>query len=115
MTNIRTNKTYSWVKLIAIFAATWVVAGPALALDSLVSEAGVKPMPVAFAPMQPVFQTAPALPKPRPDPALAYSACRHCRAPQQARIKRCAADLNRNIGGNDQGADRARDIRRSRL
>ncbi|MGB1924614.1 MAG: peptidoglycan DD-metalloendopeptidase family protein [Candidatus Puniceispirillaceae bacterium] len=72
MTNIRINKIYSWVKPIAIFAATWVVAGPALALDSLVSDAGVKPMPVAFAPMQPVFQTAPALPKPRPDPALAY-------------------------------------------
>ena len=72
MTNIRINKIYSWVKPTAIFAATWVVAGPALALDSLVSEAGVKPMPLAFAPMQPGFQTAPALPKPRPDPALAY-------------------------------------------
>jgi hypothetical protein len=58
MTNIRINNIYSWVKPIAIFAATWVVAGPALALDSLVSEAGVKPMPVAFAPMQPVFQKA---------------------------------------------------------
>ncbi|MDB4852986.1 peptidoglycan DD-metalloendopeptidase family protein [Alphaproteobacteria bacterium] len=72
MTNIRLNKIHSWVKPIAIFAATWVVACPALALDSPVSDAGVTPMTVAYAPMQPVFQTAPALPKPRPDPALAY-------------------------------------------
>ena len=72
MTNICTNKIHSWVKPIAMFAATWVVAGPALALDSPVSEAGVTPMTVAYAPMQPVFQTAPALPKPRPNRALAY-------------------------------------------
>ena len=55
-----------------MFAATWVVAGPALALDSPVSDAGVTPTPLTFAPMEPVFQTTPALPKPRPDPALAY-------------------------------------------
>jgi murein DD-endopeptidase MepM/ murein hydrolase activator NlpD len=34
----------------------------------------VKSLHVAFAPMEPVFQTAPALPTSRPDPALAYSA-----------------------------------------
>jgi hypothetical protein len=34
----------------------------------------VKPRHVAFAPMEPVFQTAPALPTSRPDPALAYPA-----------------------------------------
>ena len=72
MTNIRTNKIHFWVKPIAIFAAAWVAAGPALALDSPVSDASVTPIPLAFAPMQPVLQTAPALPKPRPDPALAY-------------------------------------------
>ena len=36
------------------------------------SYADVKPITVAYAPMQPVIQTEPALPKPRPDPALAY-------------------------------------------
>ena len=34
----------------------------------------VKSLHVAFAPMEPVFQTAPALPTSRPDPALAYPA-----------------------------------------
>ena len=34
----------------------------------------VKSLHVAFAPMEPVFQTAPALPTRRPDPALAYPA-----------------------------------------
>ena len=34
----------------------------------------VKSLHVAFAPMEPVFQTAIALPKSRPDPALAYPA-----------------------------------------
>ena len=34
----------------------------------------VKSLHVAFAPMEPVFQTAPALPTSRPDPALAYLA-----------------------------------------
>ena len=34
----------------------------------------VKSLHVAFAPMQPIFQTTPALPTSRPDPALAYPA-----------------------------------------
>ena len=34
----------------------------------------VKILPIAFTPMEPVFHTAPILPKMRPDPALAYPA-----------------------------------------
>ena len=34
----------------------------------------IKSLHVAFAPMEPIFQTAPALPTSRPDPALAYPA-----------------------------------------
>ena len=34
----------------------------------------VKSLHAAFAPMEPIFQTAPALPTSRPDPALAYPA-----------------------------------------
>ena len=39
-----------------------------------VARESVKSLHVAFAPMEPVFQTAPALPTSRPDPALAYPA-----------------------------------------
>ena len=46
--------------------------GGALSLDSQNSHADMQPMTVAYTPMQPVIQTEPALPKPRPDPALAY-------------------------------------------
>jgi len=54
------------------FAASIVMIGGALSLDSQNSHADMQPMTVAYAPMQPVIQTEPALPKPRPDPALAY-------------------------------------------
>jgi hypothetical protein len=54
------------------FAAGIVMIGGALSLDSQNSHADMQPMTVAYAPMQPVIQTEPALPKPRPDPALAY-------------------------------------------
>jgi murein DD-endopeptidase MepM/ murein hydrolase activator NlpD len=39
-----------------------------------VARESVKSLHVAFAPMEPIFQTAPALPTSRPDPALAYPA-----------------------------------------
>ena len=54
------------------FAASIVMIGGALSLDSQSSHADIQPMTVAYTPMQPVIQTEPALPKPRPDPALAY-------------------------------------------
>ncbi|MEK9710491.1 MAG: peptidoglycan DD-metalloendopeptidase family protein [Alphaproteobacteria bacterium] len=54
------------------FAAGIVMIGGALSLDSQNSHADMQPMTVAYTPMQPVIQTEPALPKPRPDPALAY-------------------------------------------
>ena len=54
------------------FAASIVMIGGALSLDSQNSHADIKSMTVAYTPMQPVIQTEPALPKPRPDPALAY-------------------------------------------
>ena len=54
------------------FAAGIVMIGGALSLDSQNSHADIKSMTVAYTPMQPVIQTEPALPKPRPDPALAY-------------------------------------------
>ena len=54
------------------FAASIVMIGGALSLDSQNSHADMQPRAVAYTPMQPVIQTEPALPKPRPDPALAY-------------------------------------------
>ena len=54
------------------FLASIVIIGGALSLDSQNSHADMQPVTVAYTPMQPVIQTEPALPKPRPDPALAY-------------------------------------------
>ena len=60
------------IKSLTGFAASIVMIGGALSLDSQNSHADMQPMTVAYTPMQPVIQTEPALPKPRPDPALAY-------------------------------------------
>ena len=54
------------------FAASIVMIGGTLSLDSQNSHADMQPITVAYTPMQPVIPTEPALPKPRPDPALAY-------------------------------------------
>ena len=54
------------------FAASIVMIGGTLSLDSQNSHADMQHITVAYTPMQPVIQTEPALPKPRPDPALAY-------------------------------------------
>ena len=48
------------------------MAGVTLTFDSQSSHADIQALAVAYAPMQPVNQTEPTLPKPRPDPALAY-------------------------------------------
>ena len=60
------------IRSLTRFAASIVMIGGALSLDSQNSHADIKPIAVAYTPMQPVIQTEPALPKPRPDPALAY-------------------------------------------
>ena len=64
------------------YRAVMSIAVTCLFVSSLVSaqaETGaaresVKSLHAAFAPMEPIFQTAPALPTSRPDPALAYPA-----------------------------------------
>ena len=43
-----------------------------LVFDSQSSHADIQALAVAYAPMQPIIQIEPTLPKPRPDPALAY-------------------------------------------
>jgi len=54
------------------FVASIVMIGSALSLDSQNSHADMQPVTVAYTTMQPAIPTEPALPKPRPDPALAY-------------------------------------------
>ena len=44
----------------------------AVFIRSQSSHADIQALTAAYAPMQPFIQTEPALPKPRPDPALAY-------------------------------------------
>ena len=56
----------------ARLAASAMVIGATLTFDSQGSHADIQAFTVAYAPMQPVIQAKPALPKPRPDPALAY-------------------------------------------
>jgi murein DD-endopeptidase MepM/ murein hydrolase activator NlpD len=60
------------LKLLVGFAASSLMIGGTLLIDSQKSHADMKPIAVAFAPMQPVNQEKPTLPKPRPDLALAY-------------------------------------------
>jgi len=58
----------------AIVALTLFAFGHTASMaDSVSSFQSIKPMAVAYTPMQPVIQESPALPKPRPDPALAYA------------------------------------------
>ena len=49
-----------------------MMVGVTLTFDSQSSHADMQALAVAYAPMQPVNQAEPTLPKPRPDPALAY-------------------------------------------
>ena len=49
-----------------------MMVGVTLTFDSQSSHADIQALAVAYAPMQPVNQAEPTLPKPRPDPALAY-------------------------------------------
>ena len=72
MTKLDNVKIWRWVTPAMAVAAGLLAGTIASASDSQNFYQNVKPVSVAYAPMQPVFQTTPALPKPRPDPALAY-------------------------------------------
>ena len=72
MIHLRHLKSRAVIKSLTVFAASIMMIGGALSLEPQNSHADMKPMTVAYTPMQPVIQTEPALPKPRPDPALAY-------------------------------------------
>jgi hypothetical protein len=60
------------VRPFAGLAAITTMIGAAVTFDSQTSHADIQALAVAYAPMQPVIQIEPTLPKPRPDPALAY-------------------------------------------
>ena len=60
------------VKPLAGVAVSAFLIDGALAFDSQTSQADVQTLAIAYASMQPVIQTGSTLPKPRPDPALAY-------------------------------------------
>ena len=65
-------KFSAFKKLFSGLAASATMIGVVLAFDSRSSYADLQTLTVAYAPMQPIIQTDSALPKPRPDPALAY-------------------------------------------
>ena len=57
-------------------ALTWLLVGSSVSAQAETGtpRESVKSLHIAFAPMEPIFQTTTALPKSRPDPALAYPA-----------------------------------------
>lgn len=65
-------KIRALIKPFARLAASAMMIGAALTINSHSSHAEVQPLDLAFVPIQPAIQTEPAMPKPRPDPALAY-------------------------------------------
>ena len=72
MKNSRKLRVTALVKSLAGLAASATIIGAFIAFDSQNSHADIQASDVAYAPMQPIIQTESALPKPRPDPALAY-------------------------------------------
>ena len=72
MIHIKRLKLHALIKPLVGLVASAMVIGTALTFDSQSSHADIQALTVAYAPMQPIIQTEPALPKPRPDPALAY-------------------------------------------
>ena len=72
MKHIGRFKLRPFIKSIAVIVTSAVTIGVSLTSDSQTSHAEIQALAVAFAPMQPVIQTEPTLPKPRPDPTLAY-------------------------------------------
>ncbi len=65
-------KLYQWQQRMFLAAGLFVSSSLFIAVKSYSSSELAKPNLAAFAPMQPVFQKPTALPKRRPDPALAY-------------------------------------------
>ena len=81
-------KLRALIKPLAGLAASAMLIGAGFAFGSLKSHADVQPVAVAYAPMQPVIQTEPTLPKMRPDPALAYGRQTvDIALPQETRLK----------------------------
>ena len=72
MINLRHMKLSIAIKTVAGFATGVFIFGGALLIDSPDSHAGMKPKIVTYTSMQPDSQTKSTLPKPRPDPLLAY-------------------------------------------
>ena len=67
------RRSYRAVMLIAVICL-FVGNSVGVQAEKGAARESVKSLHVAFAPMEPVFQTAPALPTSHPDPALAYPA-----------------------------------------
>ena len=65
-------KLRALTKSLVGLAASVIVIGATITFESQSSHAGIQALTLAYAPMEPVIQTEPALPKPRPDPALAF-------------------------------------------
>ena len=72
MKNLKRLRLSALVNPLVGLAASASIISTALTFDSQSAYADIQPLAVSYAPMQPVIQTEPALPKPRPDPALAY-------------------------------------------
>ena len=72
MKNLKKLKLSALINPLVGLAASATIISTALTFDSQSAHADIQALAVSYAPMQPVIQTEPALPKPRPDPALAY-------------------------------------------
>ncbi len=72
MINFGQFKLHIPVKPLTRMTTNAVMIGVALIFGSQISQADVEALAEAYVPMQPVIETNPTLPKPRPDPALAY-------------------------------------------
>ena len=63
-----------WAVMSIALTCLFVGSSVSAQAESSAERESVKSLHVAFAPMEPIFQTTTALPKSRPDPALAYPA-----------------------------------------
>ena len=72
MKNLKRLRLSAIVNPLVGLAASASIISTALTFDSQRVHADVQALTVSYAPMQPIIQKEPALPKPRPDPALAY-------------------------------------------
>ncbi|MDC1382158.1 peptidoglycan DD-metalloendopeptidase family protein [Candidatus Puniceispirillum sp.] len=65
-------KSYEWQKMMVLAASFIALSSLFIPVELRANDEYSKPIHVVFAPMQPVFQVPAALPKSKPDPALAY-------------------------------------------